>query len=131
MTHGAAAEGGTGEGGAGKPLVLSQMRWTARDAEAFARIVHEGQQDRAGQPYWRHLERVADLADDNRGNRLSMLSGSGLQSSSANPCIMAISEAAASGCIPPSPHRTAVELHPCRDIPATYLPVPESAPLTR
>lgn len=72
-------------GGAAKSLVLSQIRWTARDAEAFARIVHEGQQDSAGQPYWRHLKRVADLADDNQGTSLTMLSWSGLQSSSANP----------------------------------------------
>jgi hypothetical protein len=27
------------------------MRRTARDAEAFARIVHEGQLDRAGRPF--------------------------------------------------------------------------------
>ena len=57
-------ETGSGEGGAARLPVLPPMRRTARDAEAFARIVHDGQQDRAGRPYWRHLKRVANLADD-------------------------------------------------------------------
>jgi len=42
-----------------RPLILPPLRRTAKDAEAFARIVHEGQVDKAGRPYIEHLERVA------------------------------------------------------------------------
>lgn len=64
MADGAASEGRGGEGEAPRPLVLPPLRRTARDAEAFARIVHEGRQDKDGLPYWRHLKRVAIRADD-------------------------------------------------------------------
>ncbi|KQP52972.1 hypothetical protein [Methylobacterium sp. Leaf106] len=44
---------------AGVQLILPPLRRTAADAERFARVVHAGQFDKAGQPYIRHLERVA------------------------------------------------------------------------
>lgn len=42
-----------------RPLILPPLRRTAKDAEAFARVVHEGHVDKAGRPYIEHLERVA------------------------------------------------------------------------
>jgi (p)ppGpp synthase/HD superfamily hydrolase len=48
----------------GKPLVLRPLARTARDAEAFAKIVHADQQDDPGLRHVRHLKRVAILADD-------------------------------------------------------------------
>jgi len=46
-----------------RPLILPPLRRTAKDAEAFARVVHEGQFDKAGRPYIEHLERVAARAE--------------------------------------------------------------------
>lgn len=43
-----------------KALILPPLTRFAKDAEAFARVVHEGQVDKAGRPYVEHLERVAD-----------------------------------------------------------------------
>lgn len=43
-------------------LILPPLRRTARDAEAFARVVHADQVDKAGRPYVEHLERVAGSA---------------------------------------------------------------------
>lgn len=40
------------------PLLLPRLTRTASDAEAFARIVHGGQVDKAGEPYVEHLDRV-------------------------------------------------------------------------
>ncbi len=42
-----------------RPLILPPLRRTAKDAEAFARIVHEGQTDKAGRPYIAHVSNVA------------------------------------------------------------------------
>jgi (p)ppGpp synthase/HD superfamily hydrolase len=39
--------------------ILPPLTRTARDAEAFARVVHAGQVDKAGEPYYYHLHRVA------------------------------------------------------------------------
>lgn len=41
-----------------RPLILPPLRRTAADAARFARVVHEGQVDKAGRPYYRHLIRV-------------------------------------------------------------------------
>lgn len=46
-------------GGTDRPLILPPLRRTAKDAEAFARIVHGGQTDKAGRPYVEHVARVA------------------------------------------------------------------------
>ena len=46
-------------GAMSRPLILSPLRRTAADAETFARAVHEGQADKAGEPYAEHLCRVA------------------------------------------------------------------------
>lgn len=43
-----------------KATILPPLRRTAADAEAFARVVHEGQVDLAGRPYVEHLGRVAE-----------------------------------------------------------------------
>lgn len=55
---------GTGAGGPEKPPVLPPLARTARDAEAFARIVHAPPRDAGGDRHARHLKRVAILADD-------------------------------------------------------------------
>ncbi|TXM72844.1 metal-dependent phosphohydrolase [Methylobacterium sp. WL69] len=43
-------------------LILPPLQRTTADAEAFARIVHEGQFDKAGRPYVEHLAGVAHRA---------------------------------------------------------------------
>lgn len=48
----------------GRPLVLPPLKRTGRDAEVFAKAVHDGQADKAGRPYWRHLKAVSILAND-------------------------------------------------------------------
>lgn len=40
--------------------ILPPLSRTVADAEAVARIVHQGQVDKAGRPYIEHVERVAD-----------------------------------------------------------------------
>jgi len=45
-----------------RPPILPPLRRTAADAETFARAVHAGQVDQAGEPYVGHLERVARRA---------------------------------------------------------------------
>lgn len=45
-----------------RPLILPPLRRTAADAEAFARVVHGGQLDKAGRPYVEHLAGVARRA---------------------------------------------------------------------
>jgi hypothetical protein len=47
-----------------RPLILPPLRRTAKDAEAFARVVHEGQTDKAGRPYIEHVGRVAARAGE-------------------------------------------------------------------
>ncbi|GJE55245.1 metal-dependent phosphohydrolase [Methylobacterium thuringiense] len=42
--------------------ILPRLRRTAADAEAFARVVHADQVDKAGRPYVEHLSRVAKSA---------------------------------------------------------------------
>jgi len=42
-----------------RALILPPLRRTAADAQRFATIVHEGQVDKAGRPYGKHLSRVA------------------------------------------------------------------------
>ncbi len=42
-----------------KALILPPLRRTAGDASLFAKLVHEGQADKAGKPYHEHLFRVA------------------------------------------------------------------------
>lgn len=42
-----------------KALILPPLRRTASDASLFAKLVHEGQTDKAGRPYHEHLFRVA------------------------------------------------------------------------
>lgn len=64
---GAAGHGDTPmevESGPKKALVLPPLARTGRDAEAFARLVHAGSRDEAGDRHVRHLKRVAILADD-------------------------------------------------------------------
>ena len=41
-------------------LILRPLRRTVIDAETFARAAHEGQKDKADEPYIRHLTRVVD-----------------------------------------------------------------------
>lgn len=45
-----------------RPLILLPMRRTVNDARQFATAVHEGQTDKAGQPYVKHLSTVAAYA---------------------------------------------------------------------
>lgn len=47
-----------------RSLILSPMSRTWLDAATFAKAVHEGQVDKAGNPYWKHLRRVESLAID-------------------------------------------------------------------
>lgn len=51
----------------GRPLVLPPLGRTWEDAARFAFIVHDGQADKAGAPYFEHVQRVAsrvlNLAD--------------------------------------------------------------------
>ncbi len=51
----------TGSSEAGRvKLILPPLHRTAADAEAFAEAVHADQKDKAGYPYIRHLDRVAN-----------------------------------------------------------------------
>lgn len=47
-----------------RPRILPPMTRTWEEASRFAKTVHAGQVDKAGQPYWKHLKRVEALAFD-------------------------------------------------------------------
>ena len=57
------------------PLVLRPLRRTVIDAEAFARAAHEGQKDKAGEPYITHLVRVVGRTSAKLAGLPGVLSG--------------------------------------------------------